>query len=55
MASRKNDDWVSVRVSGEDREELERLAREDDRSLNGIIRLAIREFIAARKEEEVVA
>jgi len=47
----KNDDWVTVRISSQEKAELERLAREEERSVNGMIRVAVRMLIESRREE----
>jgi hypothetical protein len=48
VSERKHDDWVSVRISRQEREELERLAKAEERTMNGMIRLAIRAFLESR-------
>lgn len=45
----KNDDWVTVRISAYDKSELELLAQKEERTLNGMIRLAIRNLLDSRK------
>jgi predicted transcriptional regulator len=47
--SKKQDDWVSVRLSSEERAELERVARDEERSVSGMIRLAVRHMLETRK------
>jgi predicted transcriptional regulator len=48
MSRRRNDEWVSVRISGSERAQLERLAEAEERTMNGMIRLAVRELLASR-------
>jgi predicted transcriptional regulator len=53
MAQRKKNSVVlNVRISPEDRDELRRLAEADDRSVGGVVRLAIRKYLAVREGAE---
>jgi predicted transcriptional regulator len=42
---------MRVRVSDEEREWLERVAREEDRSMSNVLRLALKEFYERRIAE----
>jgi predicted transcriptional regulator len=46
----KNDGWVTVRISEQERDELERLATQEERTMNGMIRLAIKQLLLSRQE-----
>ena len=50
----KNREWTSVRISEQDKAELERISKEEERTVDGSIRLAIRMLIADRKREREV-
>lgn len=47
---KREDGWVSVRIDPLMREELELLAKQEERTLNGVIRLAIKQLLARTKE-----
>ena len=46
---------VKVRLSPQEYADLRREARRDDRSVGAVIRLAVREYLAARAEPEPIA